>query len=147
MFNKIKYFNINFLCSFADVIATTSRPKTPCLPSPCGSNAECKVVNYQEVCTCLPGFTGNPPLCRPECVINAECPSNLACIQQKCKDPCNGACGIRALCTVVNHNAICSCPTGFRGDPFVQCTEIPPGKFHFQHSHHTSFNHFSTLSS
>ncbi len=104
------------------------RPQLPCQPSPCGPNAECQVVNGHEACSCLPSYTGRPPLCRPECVINAECPTHLACIQQKCKDPCIGACGIRAYCQVVNHNAICSCPTGFRGDPFAQCSEIPPSK-------------------
>ena len=113
-----------------DKITTTVRPQIPCQPSPCGPNAECQVVNGHEACSCLPGYTGRPPLCRPECVINAECPTHLACIQQKCKDPCIGACGIRANCQVVNHNAICSCPTGFRGDPFAQCSEIPPSKFY-----------------
>ncbi len=63
-------------------------------------NLDTQVVNGHEACSCLPGYTGRPPLCRPECVINAECPTHLACIQQKCKDPCIGACGIRAYCQV-----------------------------------------------
>ena len=113
---------------YLDKIPTTVRPEVLCAPSPCGPNAVCTVEYSREKCTCLPGFVGRPPLCRPECVINSECPSNLACIQQKCKDPCRGACGIRAQCVTVNHNAICSCPLGLAGDPFSQCIELPPSK-------------------
>jgi len=96
----------------------------PCNPSPCGSNSQCREVNGVAVCSCIPGFIGNPPSCRPECVSNSECPLNEACINQKCKDPCPGTCGIGARCSVVNHNPICSCPTRYNGDPFVRCTPI-----------------------
>merc|ERR1711936_1176961 len=30
-------------------------------------------------------------------------------------------CGLGALCEVVRGNAICSCPRGFTGDPFIRC--------------------------
>ena len=83
-------------------------------------------MNGHEACSCLPGYIGPPPNCRPECVINSECPANKACIQQKCGDPCIGSCGINAKCDVVNHNAICSCPYDYIGDPFTQCYPKPP---------------------
>ena len=74
----------------------------------------------------MEGYLGNPyDGCRPECVLNPECPQYLACIQNKCKDPCRGACGIDAECHVVNHNPICTCPHGMTGDPFIRCD---PGK-------------------
>ena len=38
----------------------------------------------------------------------------------------SGACGRGATCTPANHVAVCSCPSGFRGDPDVECREIPP---------------------
>ena len=79
----------------------TQRPPIPCQPSPCGANAVCQVLNGHEACSCVPGYIGPPPNCRPECVINAECPPIRACIQQKCGDPCSGACGINAKCDVV----------------------------------------------
>lgn len=60
-------------------------PKNPCLPSPCGPNAECTVRGEGPACSCLQGYIGLPPACRPECTINTECPSELACINQKCK--------------------------------------------------------------
>ena len=83
-------------------------------------------MNGHEACSCVPGYIGPPPNCRPECVINSECPPNKACIQQKCGDPCIGACGINAKCDVANHNAICSCPYDYIGDPFSQCLPKPP---------------------
>ena len=98
----------------------------PCQPSPCGANAVCQVLNGHEACSCLPGYFGPPPNCRPECVINSECPANKACIQLKCGNPCIGTCGINAKCDVVNHNAICSCPYDYTGDPFSQCYPKPP---------------------
>lgn len=93
----------------------------PCVPTPCGANANCKITNQQASCSCIAGYNGSPPNCRPECVINAECPLNLACINEKCVDPCPGSCGISSLCSVVSHIPICACPTGYVGDPFKEC--------------------------
>lgn len=104
----------------------------PCQPSPCGPNSQCREVNHQAVCSCLPTYIGNPPNCRPECVVNAECSYSLACINNKCKDPCSGTCGQNADCKVIQHSPICSCKNGFTGDPFVHCTH-KPGK-HFTSS-------------
>ena len=101
----------------------------PCSPSPCGPNSQCRQVNGQAVCSCLAEYSGAPPNCRPECVVNAECPSNRACHKFKCTDPCPGTCGIGARCEVINHNPICSCPQGLTGDPFTRCSEIPSKLF------------------
>lgn len=96
----------------------------PCEPSPCGANALCQVRGDSPACSCLPDYTGIPPNCRPECLINPECPSQLACVNQKCRDPCPGSCGQRAQCSVINHNPVCTCITGFTGDPFTGCSEV-----------------------
>jgi hypothetical protein len=96
-------------------------PVNPCQPSPCGPNSQCREVGDSPSCSCLPGFVGSPPNCRPECVSNSECPSNLACINQKCKDPCPGTCGTNAECRVVSHTPMCVCAIGYTGDPFTQC--------------------------
>lgn len=90
----------------------------------CGQNSQCREINNQAVCSCLPDYLGVPPACRPECVVNAECSQNKACIKQKCVNPCIGSCGIRATCEVINHNPVCACPGGFSGDPFVECSYI-----------------------
>lgn len=103
-------------------IAPVSRK--PCDPSPCGPNSQCREINSQAVCSCIPGFIGSPPICRPECVTSSECPLNRACVNQKCIDPCPGTCGIGAVCQVVNHNPICSCPPRYSGNPFTRCEII-----------------------
>lgn len=99
-------------------------PANPCLPSPCGPNSQCREHNSQAVCTCLQNYIGRPPNCRPECTTNSECPSNLACINQKCKDPCPGSCGAYTTCTVNNHRPVCRCYDRYTGDPFAECSPV-----------------------
>lgn len=96
----------------------------PCVPSPCGSYSQCKVVGEAPACSCLPNYVGIAPNCRPECSINAECPGNLACQNEKCIDPCPGSCGFNAECSVANHVALCNCISGHTGDPFSGCSII-----------------------
>lgn len=96
-------------------------PVNPCLPNPCGPNAKCRDINNRAECSCLPGMFGAPPSCRPECVINQDCPSNRACIRQRCEDPCVGTCGFNALCTTQHHQPKCSCLEGYEGDPYTGC--------------------------
>lgn len=97
----------------------------PCQPSPCGPNSQCREINEQGVCSCLPNFIGTPPGCRPECVSSSECSNDRACINQKCSDPCPGVCGTNSNCRVNNHSPICSCRLGYTGDPFTRCNPIP----------------------
>lgn len=92
-----------------------------CRPSPCGSNSQCREINDDVVCSCLPDYVGSPPSCRPQCTVNSDCPKDLACLNQKCKDPCVGTCGTNAQCKIVNHNPICSCMPKYTGDPFSHC--------------------------
>lgn len=99
--------------------------ENPCIPSPCGPNSICREQNDHASCTCAPNFIGHPPNCRPECIINSDCPSDLACISERCKDPCPGSCGYYAECRVISHNPTCYCVEGYTGDPFSGCTKIP----------------------
>lgn len=101
---------------------TVPTPVNPCQPSPCGPNAQCQVTNDSPSCSCMSEYIGTPPNCRPECISNSECPSQQACINRKCRDPCPGSCFALADCHVVNHVPTCSCRAGYTGDPFVQCT-------------------------
>lgn len=109
------------------IVFTETVVENPCNPSPCGPNSRCQSFNNQAVCTCIPGFIGNPPACRPECIVNTDCALNEACINMKCGNPCLGACGISARCQVLNHNPICICPPVFTGDPFIRC--VPRRRF------------------
>lgn len=112
------------------------------MPSPCGPNSECREIGDVPSCTCKSGYVGSPPNCRPECTINSECQSNLACIRQKCQDPCPGSCGIGAVCNVINHTPICSCPDGYIGDPFNNCYPKPisTSKYYFRPRTSATFN-------
>ncbi len=63
-------------------------------------------------------LSGSPPNCKPECNLDIDCPFDLACREQRCSNPCLlNRCGQGAICTVVNHEAKCSCPEGWIGNP------------------------------
>lgn len=91
------------------------------MPSPCGPNSFCQPVNQNPVCACLDNYVGSPPNCRAECTVNSDCSSSKACINQKCRDPCVGSCGLNTDCQVYQHAAICSCTEGYTGNPFESC--------------------------
>lgn len=110
----------NTLKTFSSV--APPRNEYPCNPSPCGPNSNCREHNSQAVCTCQPNYIGSPPQCRPECVVSSECPTEKACINNRCADPCPHTCGIGSVCHTNNHNPICACPSGYTGDPFTQCS-------------------------
>lgn len=117
------YYNfVVFLCKYTLFSSVPS--ERPCSTAVCGPNSQCREINNQAVCSCLPTYLGIPPACRPECVSNSECPQNQACMKQKCINPCIGVCGVRAVCEVVNHNPVCACTSPLSGDPFIQCTTV-----------------------
>ena len=98
-------------------------PVNPCNPSPCGANAVCKERNGAGSCTCMPEYFGDPYTgCRPECVQNTDCEKSKACMNNKCRDPCPGVCGLNAECVVQNHSPVCFCLEGYTGDPASTCT-------------------------
>lgn len=129
MFISIGLLFVSFyyiLYYFSDIAPHVEVTQDPCVPSPCGPNAQCQNIRGIPSCSCLPNYEGSPPNCRSECTINEDCASNLACINQKCKDPCAGACGLNSQCQVVMHIAICSCIEGYTGNAFSQCNLMPP---------------------
>lgn len=104
-----------FICLIAPI------ETNPCQPSPCGPNSHCREVNGYSMCSCISGYIGSPPTCRPECSIDSDCSPNRACSNQKCRDPCPGACGENAQCHTISHRPHCKCPPGFTGDAFSRC--------------------------
>lgn len=98
-------------------------PGDTCQPSPCGPYSNCRVIDNHAVCSCQPNYIGSPPSCRPECVVSTDCSPNAACIDQRCKDPCLGTCGLNTDCRVINHNPVCICTLGYNGDPFFGCVK------------------------
>ena len=53
------------------------------------------------------------------CQSDPECPTDKACHNTRCVDPCN--CGINAICQVINHKPLCYCPPGYSGNPEIEC--------------------------
>lgn len=105
---------------------TYCRPITDtelCNPSPCGANTNCKVVNGVPTCTCIPGYFGSPIQgCRHECESNSDCGTHQACVDYKCQNPCQHQCGQNAVCEgAKNHAAVCKCPEGYFGNPYSGC--------------------------
>lgn len=118
------YFYFFFLYTFFHFIVVNI-PINPCNPSPCGSNSICKEYNGAGSCTCLQGYFGDPYSgCKPECIMNNDCPRDKACLGRKCRNPCPGSCGLNAECRVINHNPSCSCISGFTGNALRICHEI-----------------------
>lgn len=114
----------NRICSvFNKLISIENQPKDPCYPSPCGPNTQC----LNGVCSCISDYIGDPYVnCQPECLLNAQCMRNQACIQNKCVDPCAiNPCGREAICNVFNHVAMCYCPYGMTGNPNLACSPVP----------------------
>ncbi len=91
--------------------------KDPCVFETCGTNALCRVNIHRPQCFCPERHEGDPyRACRqPECLVDDDCPSNLACREKNCRDPCN--CPPNTKCTVINHVPKCSCPAGYKGEP------------------------------
>lgn len=102
----------------------------PCLVNnPCGANAECYPYGNRAECRCLSGYRGNAYV---RCYIvgcrsNNDCPNDRACINAQCINPCvyDNACAPRAECRVQNHFAVCRCPPGYIGNPYVGCRPEP----------------------
>lgn len=122
LLNNLVYPNLGFRLELID---DTLEETHPCYPSPCGPNSQCQSNGNVPICTCLTNYFGAPPNCRAECSINSDCANNKACMNEKCRDPCIGVCGVATRCHVMNHTPICTCMDGLIGDPFTRCYEAP----------------------
>lgn len=108
-------------------------PEDVCSPSPCGPYSKCTSLKGSPICSCLRDHSGTPPNCKPECISNSECSSDLSCINMKCQDPCQNACGVDSSCIVRNHVVNCYCGPNLTGNPLVKCSvpviETVPERF------------------
>ena len=104
-----------------------------CLPGAQGNpTILCKYCMYNHsyvLCMCL--LHVNFLLAKPDtapsveagCSNNDDCPDYTACQNRKCINPCakNDPCARLAMCRVVNHEVICTCPDGYIGSPYTSC--------------------------
>ena len=69
-----------------------------------------------------------PDIAEPECRVDSDCPSRLACLNEHCQNPCTtlSPCGVNAECTVQNtlpqRTMICMCLPGYVGDANTLCS-------------------------
>lgn len=101
---------------------------------PCNQPARCEVVPSLPVrtmiCICPEGYVSSgPATCKPTepvrpvgCIADTDCPSDRACINSLCRDPCN--CGSNAECRIKDHKPVCSCIQGYKGNPEIECSRI-----------------------
>lgn len=82
-------------------------------PVACGRNAECTAQHHEPLCTCKPGYHGNPRDdkigCQPiECQTSEQCSNDKFCEEYTCKIAClvKNPCGINALCSAQNHEQV-----------------------------------------
>lgn len=121
LFQAFELSNSIFLCLAPEMMDA-------CQKSPCGPHSQCHSVKGMAACSCLPGYSGAPPNCMADdsCEDSDECDVNEACVEDKCMDPCEmDICGVNAFCTVQNHSPMCTCATGYSGNPFKGCKPVP----------------------
>merc|ERR1711892_961288 len=108
-------------------------------PCNCAVNANCIVRSHRARCQCYEGYQGDPyntgcfpiPEPKPECTVDADCPSRLACLNEVCRNPSTTLtpCGQNAECTVQNtlpqRTMVCMCIPGYVGDADIACN-LPP---------------------
>lgn len=109
----------------------------PCVyEHPCASDAQCRIKNHVALCRCPPGMSGNPyTFCQEErkveCHEDADCPSILACFNNRCQnpctvlEPCERPANCESISTLPVRTMICMCPSGYISDGVGKCKPIP----------------------
>ena len=137
-------------CAEAETCAPAAGPSgvrkcSPvCQTVKCGRSAICVANNHVAKCQCPKGlYAGDATSadgCVPvECLTNADCPKTMACAKvsatnkqqqqqlYKCQPVCQPqSCGVNAICLAENHMAMCSCPSGYEGNPHpeIECSPV-----------------------
>jgi len=61
-----------------------------------------------------------------QCLSDSDCSLIQQCLNKRCVDLCSYEdCGTDAYCVVNNHQAMCTCPEGYAGDPYAMCIRLP----------------------
>ena len=77
----------------------------------------------------IPLFPVKTPI-EPECRVDSDCPSKLACIGAQCQNPCeiNNPCTASQECvvkdTIPSRSVACLCPDGTVSDDRGQCNRV-----------------------
>lgn len=73
----------------------------------------------QTTKACVMDFAAEEPGCKS----NDDCPQSDTCLNRQCVNPCtvSNPCAPNAECQATNHRAVCHCPSGLAGNPFINC--------------------------
>ncbi len=101
-------------------VKSTGQCLNPCSSKSCDLNKQCIVTNHKPQCQCKYSLVINQegaltcPDRQVECRQDNDCPSNQACDQGRCKNPCDNQriCPSGKDCQVLNHKATCVCIEG-----------------------------------
>ncbi|GAB67055.1 merozoite surface protein 8 [Plasmodium cynomolgi strain B] len=77
-----------------------------CEHKKCPLNSNCYVIDGEEVCRCLPGFSD----VKIDNVMNCVRDDTLDCSNN------NGGCDVNATCTLIDKKIVCECKENFEGD-------------------------------
>lgn len=106
-----------------------------CDKNSCGKGAYCVGTNHAIKCSCNERTYGDPYVeCRQqsptECSVDADCPSKLACINDRCTNPCTqqNVCSKEQTCSVLDslplRILVCKCPPETVSDERGNCKPI-----------------------
>jgi hypothetical protein len=95
--------------------------QSPCHSQSCPKGKSCHVLNHKAICMCSKECESEASICLKD----RGCPRDMACINFKCQNPCEGyTCQGNTPCVVENHKAVCKfCPPGFVTDTNYGCLE------------------------
>ncbi|CAA9988819.1 merozoite surface protein 8, putative [Plasmodium knowlesi strain H] len=91
----MKQFALNFL-----------EKNNVCEHKKCPLNSNCYVIDGEEVCRCLPGFSD----VKIDNVMNCVRDDTVDCNNN------NGGCDVNATCTLIDKKIVCECKDNFQGD-------------------------------
>lgn len=68
------------------------------------------------------------PIPIAECYQDSDCTYDKSCKNEICINPCieDHPCAVGSFCSVNRHQPVCACPSGYIGDPKIECI---PRKF------------------
>jgi len=94
---------------------------SPCQPGACPAGKTCQVLDHKALCVCDKDCESSVSICLKD----KGCPSNQACINYKCVNPCEGkSCPNNTPCIVEEHLPVCKfCPPGFAVDTNYGCVK------------------------
>ena len=93
--------------------------QNPCQPGSCPEGKKCQVLEHKPLCMCEKECESSISVCLKD----RGCPSNQACINYQCVNPCEGkSCPGNTPCIVEDHIPVCKfCPPGFTVDKNYGC--------------------------